>query len=154
MIRQQPLIEYTLLDSSESSGVLRFNTRHGVTVDSAMAGATNLRGKIEPLTGARFTRQSVIYPSVEPLSLVPLVDSLAQRVAVFIFNCGLDRYAIVEVCGIRDEMLLVDSCGGLLLDQQQPAVEIFIAYMISGVWVNRFGHPLVALEAAFLQIRP
>ena len=155
MLQRQPQIGYTLLDSSESSSVLRFNARHGITVAHAMDGATDLRSRIAPLTGARFTRQSVVYPAVDLDPPNPLPESLASRVAVFIFACGDSQYAIVEIFGIRDEFISIENpCGGLWITLDNPAVAAFVEYMTGGVWVNRFGYVLQSLEAAFVQVRP
>lgn len=134
---------------------MRFNVRHGVTVSAAMTGAATLRGILNPLTGARFVRQSVVYAFVEPNAVAPQPDSDASRVAVFVFACTDSQYAIIEIPGIREEFIDIDNpCGGLWISATNPVVVAFVEYMISGVFVNRFGYELTALLAAFVQIRP
>jgi len=155
VLQKQPFIRFVLLDSSESSSLLRFNIRRGTTVAAAAVGANDMRSRVGPLTGARFTQQSVIYSSVEPEPGSPLPESIASRVGVFVFSCGLDQYAIVEIYGIREEFIDIENpCGGMLITLTHPVIAAFIEYMISGIFVNRFGHPLESLEAAFVQIRP
>lgn len=155
MIKQQPQVGFTLLDSSESSSVMRFNVRHGVSVAIAMAAATDLRGRIAPLTGTRFTRQSIVFPSIEPTPSPPLAGSDITIVGVFIFNCGLMQYAVIELPGIKDEFISTDNpAGGLWIALEHPTIETFVEHMTSGIYVNRFGHVIESLEAAFVQIRP
>jgi hypothetical protein len=134
---------------------MRFNVPHDTTVAEAMDAATELRNRIDPLTGARFTRQSVVYPSIELIPGSPLADSDATRVGVFIFACGLMQYAIIEIAGIKDDYIFIDpTSGGLWITLDDPVVEAFVDYMISGVFMNRFGHVLESLETAYIQIRP
>ena len=152
-LERQPLIGYTAQDDSGSSSILRFNIESGIASVSAQASATSLRGYLDSLSGCAFTRQSVIYRFVETSAPTPAAASRADRVGVFIFTTSAPgQYAIVEIPGIHDSLLL-PAGAGLLVDIDSPAVVALAAALTSGIWSNHFGYDLVELDTAFLQIR-
>lgn len=122
----------------------------------AQAAAAGLRGVLDALTACTLVRQSVTYQLVETIAPTPAAGALASRVGVFIFTTSAaDQYAVVEVPGLLDSFLQTTGPGaGLLINQIAPAVQALVVQLLAGVWCNPFGYQLVALEAAFLQIRP
>lgn len=155
MLQQQPRISYVALDSTESSATVRFHARQGLTVAAAMAGATDLRQRLDNISGCAFVEQSVVYPAVAPGAPAPAADSDGTRTGVLIFTTtDSAQYAIIEIPSIDDEcLMLVGYAPGLDLNPGHPAVMALVTELTNGTWCNRFGYELVALEAAYLQIR-
>lgn len=156
MLAKQPLIGFTALDGTDSSAVARFWIHRGTEVSAAMSAAAAMRGRLVPLSSCAFIRQSVVYPFIEMAPAAPLAGAQATRVGVFVFATSEpDRYAIVEIPGILDAMLLTSGPGaGVQIDPAAPAVVNLVAELTSGRWCNPFGQVLIDLVAAFVQVRP
>lgn len=154
MLQQQPQVSYTVQDVTGSSGRIRLNFKRNIDAATAMAAVSVLRGHLTPLTGCTFTRQSVVYSAVEQTPAAP-ANVHVSRMGVFVFSTtAANQYAVIELPGLRDSMLMTTGPGyGILIDQSKPEIGAFIAEMISGRWCNRFGYVITECESAMLQLR-
>lgn len=154
MIAQRSQLTFSVLDGSGSIGNMSLWLADGAELGTAITAADTFRGLVGPCTGAVFTRQAVVYRAVEVPRPSAAEGSDATRVGVFIFSTASEEFAIVEIAGILESTLMTTGDGaGLLLDTSNADIAALVAQLLSGLWSNPFGYQLLALEAAFVQIR-
>lgn len=154
MITQRAQLTFSLLDASDSIGNMSFWLADGVDLGDIESAAATLRGLIAACSDAVFIRQSVIFPAVESPHPVAGIGADASRVGGLIFSCDTGELDIIEVHGLKDEMLMTTGPGaGLLIDRTNPVIVDLVDELTGGIWCNPFGFDLLALESAYLQIR-
>jgi hypothetical protein len=154
LIAQRAQLTFSLVDSSDSIGNMSVWLADGVDLDAAVAAGATFRGLVAPCTDAVFVRQSVVYSAVvSPRPIAP-TGADSSRVGGLIFSCDTGELDIIELHGIKDEMLMTTGPGaGLLIDRTNTAIVALVNELISGLWCNPFGYDVLALESAYLQIR-
>lgn len=155
MINQQPYILYTLLDASESRATQRYHIRRTATPGAALQAASSLQGVLAALSVCAVLERRFVLPAVAAATPAPAPGVRLERHGVFVFGTLIDeQWAIVAIPGILPGMIVPAGAGaGLDLDKSHPAIVAFVAEMISGRWVNKFGYTITRLEAAYIQER-
>lgn len=154
MITQRAQLTFSLLDASDSIGNMSFWLADGVDLAEIESAAATLRSLIAACTDAVFIRQSVVFSAVESPRPDAGAGADASRVGGLIFSCDTGELDIIEIHGLKDEMLMTTGPGaGLLIDRTNTAIIDLVAELISDIWCNPFGFDLLALESAYLQIR-
>jgi hypothetical protein len=101
-----------------------------------------------------FVRQSIVYAAVAAPVLAAAPSSDVTRVGEFIFSDNGVNFCVVELDGIKDSELSTSGAGaGIMIDLANPAIADLVAELLSGLWCNPFGYPLLTLESAYLHIR-
>lgn len=133
----------------------QYHVQRGTAAAAALAGATGLRGLISNCTGCAIVEQRYVLPGVELATPNPAPGISTPRHAVFIFSTvAPDQYAIIAVPGMRNDILMTIGPGaGVAINPNHPAVAALVGELTNGSWLNRFGHAITALEAAYLQVR-
>lgn len=155
MIQQQPYILYQLRDDSGTLGTQRYSVHHGVQPGAARASADALRARLGAMSGCAILRQHYILPGVELMRPAAAAGPRVQRCGVLVFSTAEpDALGLVVIPGIRDELVMASGQGaGLCLDTTAPALAALVAELTSGRWCNPWGHVLLELEAAYIQVR-
>ena len=154
-IDQQPLIIYTLVDGSGSYGQFRCHFRTGTEAVAAHTGADARRGLLAAVTGCAIVEQMALYGSVQSTPGAPDPDSDGACAGTFVFSTNaIDQYALLALPAIRPDMLMAAGCGAELdIDRTRPEIIALVDHILTGPFSNRFGYPIAALLAAYLQER-
>lgn len=155
MNAQQPYIWWQLRDDSGSLSTQRWHIRRDSTVQAAQNAAGDVRLLLGGCTGCVYLRQDVVYPAVELSRQVVPAGADARRVGVFVFSTVEPaQYAIVAVPGIKLELLVAGVPGAdFEIDIEHTDVVELVAELTSGLYCNRFGYTITALESAYAQVR-
>lgn len=156
MNQQLPFIRLSLLDASDSTAGVQSCIRSGSTVADGEGALITFTDVIGALSDASIVYRYLIYCGVEDPQPAPPGAAPAAGAGVFVFSCEEpDAYAMVEVPGIRSDLLLSAGPGaGVLIDTTASDVVSFVNTLITGIFCNPFGVQLAALESAFYQWRP
>lgn len=135
---------------------MSFWLRDGVDVSAGRAAASLMTARVGALSDAVVVRQSLVYGADADPREVAEPTSSTPRMGVFVFSTAEPtQFGIVALPSIRPEYLIVTGPGaGVLIDQAAPPVAAFVGALLAGSVCNPFAVPLLALEAAFLQLRP
>jgi hypothetical protein len=154
VITQRAQLFLSFIDDSDSIGNMSFWLADGVDLATAESEAATIRPLLEACSGAVVIRQSVVFSAVESPRPEASAGADSSRVGGLIFSCDTGELDITEIHGLKDELLITTGPGAdLLIDRTNSAIIDLVDELISGPWCNPFAYDMLALEAAFLQIR-
>lgn len=155
MSQNQPLLSFTALDGSNSTGKTKFWLVNGITATDAMQGGDDIRSPLSALSSATFIRQSITYRNMLDNAPDPLSLSSVEYTCVLIFTTSTPgRYSMIDIPAIRSEMILQSGPNaGLVLDLNNPAVVSLVNTITTGFWCNPFGADILELAATIIERR-
>lgn len=144
-----------MVDASSSKSTNRICVLRGLSTNAAFTAAATLHGMWRGVSGCSLIESSYVLPSVaeEPLSSTP--DSRVEFCGTFIFSTVTpQQYVILAIPGLLPTVVLTSGpFAGVGIDTAHPAVAALVTELESGKWCNPWGHVLVKLESAYVQVR-
>jgi hypothetical protein len=150
-------IVYEYLDERRRAARRTFYQRLPLTAADGEVNANLLRSRIDALTGCYCVLQELRYDQRNIAATSPVAGSSALEVGTFVFTTSDPvKLAVLEIPGFLASKLVQppDPFAGVNINQADSAVAAFVAELTSGAYTDQFGVTLVALDSAYLQVKP
>jgi hypothetical protein len=150
-------IVYEYLDERRRAARRTFYQPKSISESAGQARADLLRSRIDALTGCYCVLQELRYYQRNIAATSPVAGSSALEVGTFVFTTtDPAKVAVMEVPGFLASKLVQppDPFAGVNINQADSDVAAFVAELTSGAYTDQFGVTLVALDSAYLQVKP